>query len=114
MKKFLTAGVLALTVAAFSQQQASAWINCRFGIGFNWNWSCGGNSILWGAYRNGQPPGYGYPMLSSSMTYPSTEFYAPAPALATTPAAPRTWYGYPGYQTVNFAPDFDFGFSYFR
>jgi hypothetical protein len=117
MKKFLIAGALALIVAGFSQQPASAWINCHFGIGFNWNWQSGGNNLLWGVFRNGQPgapdwechrhcgynyAGHDYPMMATG--YPMLGYQAPA-------AAPATWYQ-PAYQTVNFAPQYDDGFSY--
>src|SRR5688572_5482034 len=64
MKKILMTGLLAISALALSQQEASAWINSRFGIGLNWDWLSGGNSFLWGAWRNGQPPGpeaYGMP-----------------------------------------------------
>ncbi len=68
MKKFLVTGALALSIAALSQQQASAWTNFRVGLGLNLGWQSGGNNWLWGAFRNGQPPGpefgggiYGYP-----------------------------------------------------
>src|SRR5437870_2509435 len=89
MKKFLTVGALALIVAAFSHQQASAWINCKFGIGFNWDWQSGGNNLLWGAFRNGQPgapdwechhqcgynyAGYGYPMMPEPAYAPAMHF----------------------------------------
>lgn len=57
MKKVLAIGFLAMTAIACSQQQASAWVNCRFGVGLNWDWQSGGNNFGWGAYRNGQPPG---------------------------------------------------------
>jgi hypothetical protein len=57
MKKVLAIGILAVTALAFSQQQASAWVNTRFGVGLNWEYQSGGNNFLWGAYRNGQPPG---------------------------------------------------------
>jgi hypothetical protein len=63
MKKFLAAGLLAICLIAASQQQASAWVNSRFGVGLNWNWSSGGNSLAWGAWQSGQPPGaesFGY------------------------------------------------------
>jgi hypothetical protein len=56
MKKILTAGLLALSAALITDQQASAWVNCKFGIGLNWHWQSGGNNLLWGAFRNGQPP----------------------------------------------------------
>jgi hypothetical protein len=55
MKKFLALGALALAVAAFPQQQASAWKNSCFSIGLNWNTSSGGNNLMWGVFRNGQP-----------------------------------------------------------
>jgi len=57
MKKFLTVGTLALVVAAFSLQQAFAWKCANFSVGLNWSYSSGGNNLLWGLYRNGQPPG---------------------------------------------------------
>ncbi len=57
MKKVVLTGLLALGVLAISHQQASAWVNSRFGIGLNWDRQSGGNNFLWGAYRNGQPPG---------------------------------------------------------
>lgn len=56
MKKILTTGILALAVAALYAQTADAWINSKFGIGLNWNYQSGGNNLLWGAFRNGQPP----------------------------------------------------------
>ena len=37
MKKIVPlAGLIAVSLMAFSQQQASAWVNQRFGIGLNW------------------------------------------------------------------------------
>ena len=57
MKKFLATGLLAICAIALSQQQASAWINTKFGVGLNWGWQSGGNNFGWGAWRNGQPPG---------------------------------------------------------
>ncbi len=58
MKKFLTIGALALGLAAFSQQEASAWIKCNFSIGLNWSWEAGNNNYFWGMIRTGQVPGY--------------------------------------------------------
>lgn len=66
MRKILVFSALALGVALASEQTASAWVNFKFGAGVNWNWQSGGNNFLWGAFRNGQPPGpdcgpgYGY------------------------------------------------------
>jgi hypothetical protein len=51
-------GALALGLAAVSVQEASAWIKCNFSVGLNWSWESGNNSILWGAFANGQVPGY--------------------------------------------------------
>src|SRR5436190_1535835 len=56
MKKFLTMGALALTLGALLAVEASAWINSKFGVGLNWNYQSGGNSALFGLFRNGQPP----------------------------------------------------------
>ena len=58
MKKFLTIGALTLGLAAFSQQEASAWIKCNFSVGLNWSWEAGNNNYLWGLVRTGQVPGY--------------------------------------------------------
>src|ERR1700692_2932040 len=59
MRKILLLGSCALLLALSLQQQASAWLNFKFGAGINWNWQSGGNNTLWGLFRNGQPPGYG-------------------------------------------------------
>src|SRR5207249_4894599 len=56
MKKILAMGITALSLALISEQQASAWVNWKFGAGINFNWQSGGNNFLWGAFRNGQPP----------------------------------------------------------
>lgn len=56
MKKILPISLLTLCFAALTQDQASAWINSRFGIGLNWSWQSGGNNFLWGLFRDGQPP----------------------------------------------------------
>jgi hypothetical protein len=82
MKKILTAGLLALSAALITDQQASAWINCKFSVGLNWNWQSGGNNFLWGAFRNGQPPcpdgghGGGYPG-GYPTTFPGFQQYGP-------------------------------------
>src|ERR1700733_15402532 len=59
MKKILLVGALALLALFSAQQQASAWLNFKFGAGINWAWQSGGNNTLWGLFRNGQPPGFG-------------------------------------------------------
>jgi len=127
MKKFLTVGALALTVAAFFHQNAFAWVNARFGVGLNYSYQSGGNNFLWGVFRNGQPgapdcgyhyPSAGFPMMSHAtagpMAFPpAMNFQAPVPTPASAPAVPHSqlWNNYPGYQTVNYAP-YDYGFSY--
>ncbi len=57
MKKVLVAGMLAVCLVAVSQQQASAWCNHRFSIGFNWERQSGNNDFFWGFFHNGQVPG---------------------------------------------------------
>jgi len=59
MKKILLVGALALLALFSAEQQASAWLNFKFGAGINWAWQSGGNNTLWGLFRNGQPPGFG-------------------------------------------------------
>lgn len=86
MKKIVLAGVLAVCAMAATQQQASAWVNSRFSVGLNWGVQSGGNNFLWGAWKNGQPPGpeafsQGYaphfaPMPASA---PVSQSYAPMP-----------------------------------
>lgn len=56
MKKFLMMGALAMALAVLSTQQAPAWINVKFNAGLNYGYQAGGNNLLWGAFRNGQPP----------------------------------------------------------
>jgi len=56
MKKILPISLLTLCFAAIAQDQASAWINSRAGIGLNWSWQSGGNNLFWGLFRDGQPP----------------------------------------------------------
>lgn len=83
MKKIVLAGLVAVSMLAITQQQASAWVNSRFGIGLNWNFQSGGNQILWGAWRNGQVPGpeaydshgHGHHSNGGGMQ----QFYAPPP-----------------------------------
>ena len=87
MKKIALAGLLALGIIAMSEQQASAWINCRFGIGLNWEFQSGGNHCLWGAWHNGQVPGpeaYGY-VPAYYYGGPVQQFMPPMP----TPVSPQ-------------------------
>ncbi len=76
MKKIVLAGVLAVCAMAISQQQASAWVNSRFSVGLNWGLQSGGNNFLWGAWKNGQPPG---PEAFSPGYAPQMQAFPPAP-----------------------------------
>jgi hypothetical protein len=93
MKKIVIAGLAAFCVMAATQQQASAWVNCRFGIGMNWQWQSGGNNFFWGAYHNGQVPGpeafgYGSPLNQYFPPAPAPYYsYAPLPQSAPAPYA---------------------------
>ena len=63
MKKLLAFGLTAVVVALATTRPADAWVNCKFSVGLNWHFQSGNNSLLWGAYKNGQIPdfyGYGY------------------------------------------------------
>jgi hypothetical protein len=130
MKKLFTLGALALSVAAVSHEQASAWINWKAGAGVNLGYQSGGNNFLWGAFRNGQPPGPefpdhggGFPGFDHSLyggTFPNFGGYgayqpmpqpgpsaAPAQTLpnprSTTPAETQTWFPGPSlFQPVSF------------
>jgi hypothetical protein len=117
MKKFLVIGALALVVAVLLEYQAWAWKNASFSVGLNWSYSSGGNSLLWGAYRNGQPGGcdlpncpqhyyaiqHGYNPVCPTFDGP---FNGPAPAFPPAPAAApqASWYNQPAFQPVNYAP----------
>jgi hypothetical protein len=103
MKKMVLAGLLAISLIAMSQQNASAWVNSKFGIGLNWSRQSGGNNFLWGAFHNGQPPGPdafgtgGYqsvPSFAPSMPYHSSAPQYQAPA-------PMANYQYPAQQNPN-------------
>ena len=130
MKKFLTMGVLALAVAVLSQQQAPAWVNLNAGVGANLGFQSGGNCLLWGAYRNGQPPGFDSGDVCPPLPFPRfprggcgdtaapapqshpilTPHATPAPAIA--PASRVT---YPAYQpTAPRAPVYNPYYGYRR
>jgi len=98
MKKVLVLGLLALAASAFSQEQASAWVNSRFGIGLTWDYQAGGNSALFGAFRSNQPGGadplphnwYKYGGMAPNCPTP-TPMLVPAPApkvIVPAPGAP--------------------------
>ena len=89
MKKLVSAGLVAFCVIAIAQQNASAWTNSKFGVGLNWERQAGGNSALWGAWRNGQPPGpeafgggYSCPQgmpYGAPRAHPQQAFFPPQP-----------------------------------
>jgi hypothetical protein len=88
MKKFLAMSVLALSVAALSQQSASAWVNTKFGAGINFAYQSGGNNFLWGAFRNGQPPAPECPVGCPSGAFDGGYAPAPLPQAPCPPAHP--------------------------
>ena len=117
MKKIIASGLLAVCLIAVSKQEASAWVNSKFGIGLNWDFQSGGNSFLWGLWRNGQPPGpeafgaqrgFGAPMMAPGIN-PYGPGIAPsmapsvAPSVAPIPYAPT---GPTGMFQPGFAPDY--------
>jgi hypothetical protein len=57
MKKLLFLGLTALGLVLAAEQPAHAWVNCKFSVGLNWSYQSGGNTLFWGLFRNGQPPG---------------------------------------------------------
>jgi hypothetical protein len=86
MKKLFVASALALALTMASHQRASAWSEFKFGVGLNFGWVGGGNSVLWGAYRSAPTPG-GQDL--------------PSHYLGSVPAAP----GYGGFDHAPAAPD---------
>jgi hypothetical protein len=90
MKKLLAMSVLALGVAALSQETASAWVNTKFGIGANFAYQSGGNNFLWGAFRNGQPPAPDCPV-----GCPGGAFDGGAPVVPQAPVYPPHHHGAP-------------------
>lgn len=106
MKRMMAMGILALAVIAATGQRASAWHKFGFGIGMNIGWESGGNSLLWGAWRSGPPPGaYGepYPVPVPVPVYtghaPAPVFHAPAYAPAYEPSHAPAYQPQPQPQT---------------
>jgi hypothetical protein len=103
MKKLMAASVLALLVLASSQQSASAWCHCKFGVGLNFEFSSGNNCCLWGAFRNGPTPDGWGPLCGPGggpVAGPMADWYAPAPTPLQRPqSSPATSGGsaYAGY-----------------
>jgi hypothetical protein len=103
MKKIVLAGLAALAVIALAQQQASAWVNARFGVGLNWQRQSGGNNLGWGLYRNGQPPGPEAFGGVFSPSNPAPPYFGGTPAPQTYPAHSAAPQGY-APQTVYYPP----------
>jgi hypothetical protein len=107
MKKIALAGLMAISMIALSQQHASAWVNSRFGIGLNWSWQSGGNNLIWGLARGGQPPGPeafggGQQYGGSPAPYggaPMQQNYAPVQQNFLPQGAPEAAYAQPRYAT---------------
>jgi hypothetical protein len=78
MKKLLLLSVLGLPLLAVTPERASAFVNFKFGIGMNLEYTSGGNCCLWGLWKNGPGPGYGYGP-PGGMPY-GGPFYGPMPA----------------------------------
>jgi hypothetical protein len=73
MKRFLGMGALALVLASVPTQQADAWVNCQFGVGFNFSFECSGREGRCGPGcfgRRCQQPHY-------IATFPGFEQHAP-------------------------------------
>ncbi len=114
MKKFLASGLVAICVIAVAQQQASAWVNYRFGVGLNWDYQSGGNSWCWGAWRNGQPPGpevlNGGPFQPYGNVLPN---YGPAPyASFNAPMVEPGFYAQPAPQYAQPMPQYGTPFNF--
>src|SRR5437588_11738308 len=73
MKKFLTMSVLALSLAAVSQQQASAWCKFTFGFGLNLSFERAGNGLGRSCHN-----GYGMAWDGSHQAAPA---FPPAPTV---------------------------------
>lgn len=132
MKKFLTTGVLALALAAIATQESNAWVNSKFGIGLNWNYQSGGNNLLWGAFRNGQPPApdcgvcpggmpggvypgapaHGYMAPGADQGFTGHLDAAPSSATSAVPARTQSYNNrmYYNSQTVNYQYPYPYGY----
>jgi hypothetical protein len=126
VKHILIAGLLAIGAIAVSQQPASAWVNSRFSIGLNYENQSANNSILWGAWRNGQIPApemggghYGHPPVAPYAAprygqHPAPMAYQnaiPSPGIPAAPQAmmypPQYYPAYAGYYSTPY-----YGYTY--
>jgi hypothetical protein len=126
MKKFLLAGLVAVSLVALSQQYAAAW--CKFGMGasFNVTYQSAGKHLSWSSEQAPAPPccdpghgQYGYmPPGFTDPTGPMSSYVPPPPAQGQVPpphaqANPSQW-NYGAYQTVGYTyPDANYGYGYY-
>ncbi len=103
MKKILVPALLATCVLAAVHQEASAWINSRFGMGLHWDWQSSNNKLFWGAWKNGNPPG---PEAFGGSYGPA--YYAPS--YAAPYAAPHA-FGPMSYDPYAFLPAYGSGYE---
>jgi len=111
MKKFLLTSILGLLMTCACQQQASAWVNSKFGVGMNWSWQSGGNSLGWGLIKDGQPGGAdfahscvatpAYPRPTCCVTQPAPVTPAPQVYCPTGAGAPTADVAAPGAVPAN-------------
>ena len=110
MKKSIAAGLMAICLTALSQQEASAWVNSKFGIGLSWDWQGGGNSFLWGLWRSSQPPGpeaYGFaPRGPAPGGFPGGGFPGGAPYAPVGPGIGAPLPGGGAYPPISFQQPF--------
>ncbi len=123
MKQLLAIGCAAILIGLACSGPADAWTNSKFSIGLNWSCQSGNNSLLWGAWRNGQIPedGYGggpgpggppphgqpFPYFGSNQTQQSMPQVAqPMPSTPTMPSAmqQQNFAGANDYSNGNFYP----------
>jgi hypothetical protein len=113
MKRLLIAGFLAtaLTLTAFSQQQASAWCKVNFSAGVNYSFESGGNCLFWGMFKGSDYPGCGY---DPGCGYGSSfyNYYQPSSAYPVAYGAPYTPNYAAPYATPAQAPVQQAGYYY--
>ena len=75
MKKLLVLSILTIGSMILLERPADAWINAKFSAGINWELQSGNNTLLWGAWRNGESQcpewqgGAGYQGTAQSFPY---------------------------------------------
>jgi hypothetical protein len=91
--------VLALCLAAVSEQRASAWGRFNISGGFNISYEGGGHCLLWGLWRSSPYPGCDVPGMCDFNNDPALS-YAPG-----WPSAPYYGPNSPGYPFYGHGPD---------